>query len=376
MTGTGHRHHILRLMQNADTVCRAVRQHTRMGRVGSSIMIFCIIAALAIVHEKSIFGFSPGKESVVNNAGPVVNTEKGEVINTTGLGRSILGYGGTVPLEIYVTSGRIDSIKALPNNETENVFRRLYDGGLMTAWDGKTLEEAAALDVDGVTGATFSSNAVIGNVRAGIAYASGVKAKRSGGDFNIGFLVALLVVISGAILPLFIHNNPRYRLIQQALNVAILGFWVGVFIDYAMMLNFFGNGFSFSLAGITTVALLIVGLLYPVFNKPGHYCAWICPFGSLQEMAGKIQKRKIRLSPRVLKTLDAFRYVLWVTLLTLLFIGWGYQWIDYEIFTGFLVRSASWIVICVGVAFVGLSVFVNRPFCRFVCPTGTLLKNI
>lgn len=345
--------------------------------IGSFVAMFCIIASLAMVHENSIFGFSPGKKVDNDKFDPVKMTQDGEVINTTQLGSKILGYGGTVPLEIYLTSGVIDSIKALPNNETRDVFQRLYDEGLMTAWNGHTLEEAATLDVDGVTGATYSSNAVIGNVRLGIDYALGTKTNRAPGvGINLSLIAALVVVLAGAIIPLIVHNNPRYRLIQQLLNVVILGFWAGVFIDYAMMLNFFAHGFSFSLASMVTLVLLIVGLLYPVFNKPGHYCAWICPFGSLQEIAGKIHKRKIKITPRTLKALDTFRSVLWIALLSLLFIGFGYQWVDYEIFTGFLVRSASWAVICVGALFVILSVFINRPFCRFVCPTGTLLKNI
>ena len=306
-----------------------------------------------MVHEHSIFGFSPGKDTGGDAAAPVEKTAEGEVVNTTQLGSSILGYGGTVPLEIYITDGRIDSIRALPNNETGNFFQRLYDEGLMTAWDGRTLEEASALKVDAISGASRSS----------------------GSGTSVSLIAALLVVLAGAIVPLVVRGNSRYRLVQQILNVAILGFWAGVFIDYAMMLNFFAHGLTFTLAGITTLVLLIVGLLYPVFNKPGHYCAWICPFGSLQDLAGRIRKRKIKISPRVLKALDTFRSVLWVVLLTLLFIGWGYQWIDYEIFTGFLVRSASWVVIGVGALFVVLSVFINRPFCRFVCPTGTLLRN-
>lgn len=344
---------------------------------GMAIVMFCIIASLAMVHEKSIFGFSPGKDTEEGNVDPVTKTEHGEVINTTRPGSAIQGYGGTVPLEIYVTEGRIDSISALPNNETGDVFRRLYEEGLMRAWNGHTLEEAARLDVDAISGATYSSEAVIGNVRSGVKYALGTKTDRGAGfGFNARLLAALLVVLAGATVPLIVRGNQRYRLIQQILNVAILGFWAGVFIDYAMMLNFFAHGFTFTLAGVVTIVLLIVGLLYPVFNRPGHYCAWICPFGSLQELAGKLRKRKTKISPRVLKALDTFRSVLWIVLLTLLFIGWGYQWIDYEIFTGFLVRSASWAVISVGVLFVVLSAFINRPFCRFVCPTGTLLKNI
>ena len=344
---------------------QAVMRNRWVG-IGSFAMIFCIIASLAMVHENSIFGFSPGKAADKDKVDPVRMTGQGEVINTTQLGDKILGYGGTVPLEIYVRSGRIDSIKALPNNETSEVFQRLYDEGLMKAWNGHTLSEAASLEVDAVSGATYSSNAVIRNVRAGADYALGMHSAQSGGfGADISLVAALLVILAGAIVPLAAHPGPRYRLIQQILNVAILGFWAGVFIDYAMMLNFFAHGFTFSLAGVVTILLLIVGLIYPVLNKPGHYCAWICPFGSLQEMAGKVQKHKIRISSRML----------WVVLLSLLFIGFGCQWIDYEIFTGFLVMSASWVVICIGVLFIALSVFVNRPFCRFVCPTGTLLRN-
>lgn len=58
------------------------------------------------------------------------------------------------------------------------MFRRLYDEGLMKAWNGHSLKEAASLEVDGVSGATYSSNAVIGNVRAGSDYALGLKMSR------------------------------------------------------------------------------------------------------------------------------------------------------------------------------------------------------
>ncbi len=67
--------------------------------IGSFVVIFCIIAALAMVHENSIFGFSPGKNSDKDKVDPIKMTADGEVINTTQLGSKILGYGGTVPLE-------------------------------------------------------------------------------------------------------------------------------------------------------------------------------------------------------------------------------------------------------------------------------------
>ena len=39
-------------------------------------------------------------------------------LNTTELGKDIIGYGGTVPLEITLEDGKIKSIKALANSET------------------------------------------------------------------------------------------------------------------------------------------------------------------------------------------------------------------------------------------------------------------
>ncbi len=352
------------------------------GRVVAFVTVFCLLAALAVVRNGSLFGkdagsfFSSAKSeaaAVQDTVNPIVHNGSQEIINTTDLGKDISGYAGPVPLEIYVTDGRIDSIVALANSESPKFFHRLSDSGLTRAWNGKTLKEAETLEVDAATGATYSSNAFIANVRAGVAYADGAKASNKG-SVSVAAIAALIVILAGAILPLFI-KKPAYRLVQQLLNVAVLGFWAGTFIDYAMMLNFFSGAPHFTLSFIITLILLIVGLIYPLFNKPNFYCTWICPFGSLQELAGKVGQRKWKLSPKMIKGLDNFRQLLWVVLLSLLFIGWGTAWIDYEIFTAFIVESASWIIIIVGAVFVVLSLFVSRPFCRFVCPTGSILKQ-
>ncbi len=352
-------------------------------RIVAFVTVLCILAALAVVRNGSLFGkdaqsyCSSGTNTSVTkqkNVNPIRHQGSQEIINTTDLGKEISGYGGPVPLEIYVTEGKIDSIVALSNSESPKFFGRLESAGLTHAWDGKTLKEAETMEVDAVTGATYSSNAYIENVRVGVAYAEGVKADNSG-HLSIVTIAALIVILTGAIVPLFI-KKPAYRIIQQVLNVAVLGFWAGTFIDYAMMLKFFSGAPQMTLSFLTTLLLLIVGFIYPLFNKPNFYCTWICPFGSLQELAGKICKKKWKMSPKLVKALDNFRQGLWVLLLTLLFIGWGVSWIDYEVFTAFIVESASWIILAVGGLFIVLSLFINRPFCRFVCPTGSLLKQV
>ena len=73
--------------------------------------------------------------------------------------------------------------------------------------------------------------------------------------------------------------------------------------------------------------------------------------------------------------LEYLREILFSVLILLLWTGIGTEWINHELFTAFIVESASLAVIITGIAFIILSIFIPRPFCRFVCPTGTLLKS-
>lgn len=349
-------------------------QNTVAMRVIVMVVAFCIPLTLAIVMHGSLFGYIPGKTVGSSGEPALVKSGRSETINTTDIAQDISGYGGPVPLEIFITDGRIDSIRALPNSESPEFFSKLEAASLPEKWNGKTLDEAATMEVDAVTGATYSSRAFIENVRRGAQYAEGRRIDSSGTELSVVGMIALAVILAGAVLPFFIHK-PLYRIIQQLLNVGILGFWAGTFIDYSMMIGFMAAKPHISLAFITTLVLLVVGFIYPAIGKPGHYCSWICPFGSLQELTGKVCRKKWKISPRAIKALDHFRQTLWCVLIVLLYAGWATSWIDYEIFTAFIVRSASWIVLVVGLVFVALSLFVNRPFCRFVCPTGTLLKN-
>ena len=341
-------------------------------RIVAFIAVFSIIASLTAVHTGRLFGHKLTHDT----SAPAVTTQgETEVINTTTLAENITGYGGPVPVEIYLTDGRIDSVRALPNTESPQFFAKLSAAGLPQRWNGKTLDEASAMQVDAVSGATFSSKAVIANVSAGIEYARhNTSSVSADSGISVKQIAALIIILCAAILPLF-FKKPAYRLAQQLANVAVLGFWSGTFIDYAMMLTFFSNAPVISLAWITTLVLLVVGFIYPAFGKPSFYCTWVCPLGSLQELAGRVSKKKIKLSATTVKRLDSFRQILWIGLLTLLYIGWGTAWIDNELFTAFIVQSASWIVLVVGIIFICLSVFITRPFRRFVCPTGSILKQ-
>ena len=100
----------------------------------------------------------------------VMTKENGTfVVNTTTLGKSVLGYASPTPVKIYIKKNKVEKVEFLKNQETPKYFTRVKKA-LETKWDGLKVKEAASQKVDGVTGATLSSDAVIKNVQLGLEY--------------------------------------------------------------------------------------------------------------------------------------------------------------------------------------------------------------
>ena len=59
-------------------------------------------------------------------------------------------------------------MEALPNRETPQYFAKAKT--LLKQFEGKTVKKATQMEVDGVSGATYSSKALIKNVQQGLAY--------------------------------------------------------------------------------------------------------------------------------------------------------------------------------------------------------------
>ncbi|MCR5179607.1 MAG: FMN-binding protein [Bacteroidaceae bacterium] len=98
----------------------------------------------------------------------VITKEDGmTVITTTTLAEDVEGYAGTTPLKIFIKGNKIQRIEALKNLETPKYFA-LIKRDLLNKWNGLTVKKAASQQVDVVTGATFSSESVIENVRRGL----------------------------------------------------------------------------------------------------------------------------------------------------------------------------------------------------------------
>ncbi|MBR5326450.1 MAG: FMN-binding protein [Prevotella sp.] len=91
------------------------------------------------------------------------------VIDTTELGKDVEGYNGPTPLKIYINNNKVEKIEALKSFETPKYYVKVKKA-LLEKWNGLKVKDAKALKVDAVTGATFSSEAVIKNVQLGLDY--------------------------------------------------------------------------------------------------------------------------------------------------------------------------------------------------------------
>lgn len=91
------------------------------------------------------------------------------VVNTTTLGKDVQGYVSTTPVKVYIKKNKVEKVEFLKNQETPKYMARVKKA-LLNKWDGLKVKDAAAQKVDGVTGATFSSDAIIKNVQLALEY--------------------------------------------------------------------------------------------------------------------------------------------------------------------------------------------------------------
>lgn len=113
-------------------------------------LLTCVlmVVAVSIRRDGKVVGRNvKNQQTVSQKADPMVVLDDGSaLLNTSELGKDIVGYGGNVPLEITLHEGRVENIRALANSETPDFFR--LASALLTKWNGQTIEDAQKIGVD------------------------------------------------------------------------------------------------------------------------------------------------------------------------------------------------------------------------------------
>ena len=139
-----------------------------MKKLYSTLWQYVVVFAAAVV----VIGGVSWAHHVHATAGPATPASQSAgdtlIVNTTDLAKDVIGYNGTTPLEIKLVDGVIVGIKALPNKESPGYFRRVVSSPIFTLPIGKKPAEVLDMQLDAVSGATYSSEAVIENLRRGL----------------------------------------------------------------------------------------------------------------------------------------------------------------------------------------------------------------
>lgn len=116
----------------------------------------------------------------------------------------------------------------------------------------------------------------------------------------------------------------------------------------------------------------------------GLFCGWLCPFGSLSELLYKIgaavglQRFQFKLPQSLHDRLKQIKYAAFLALLmvSMFSMGLAEMLAEIEPFkTTFLVgiTNRDWPYALFAAGILGLSIFMERPFCKYLCPLGAAL---
>ena len=122
---------------------------------------------------------------------------------------------------------------------------------------------------------------------------------------------------------------------------------------------------------IVILSLVLFIILTLVFGR--IFCGFICPIGTLQELAYQLPTKKLKI---VNKTLVVVLHLLFFLFFVLLGVFFSIGILTYLGVRDFFYLAAGSVFFFVFLAFVLLSLVLYRPFCRFLCPYGLLLSLV
>jgi ferredoxin len=186
--------------------------------------------------------------------------------------------------------------------------------------------------------------------------------------------VAVLVAALGITSWLALKKRSRQGILWMSVfTLAYFGFYrqgcicsVGSVQNISMAL--FNSNYAMPLSALLFFAVPLLFAL--LFGRV--FCAGVCPLGAIQELTGF---RPVRIHKSVESVLTAIPFI--YLGLAVLFAATGSQFIicRYDPFVGIFRLDAPYTMIIFGALLLVTGIFVNRPYCRYLCPYG-VLQNV
>ena len=286
---------------------------------------------------------------------------------------SVAGFGGNLRVVVGISpDGKIAGIELGENYESYGFIERVRETGFFEKWNGLSIEEAAKADVDTISGATMSTTAIKSMVALNLSKYSGMEIAANQQDSTALWLkIAVFVILAYSIFAFFFpQKTAKFRILHIVLLVLILGFIGGSALSFESFKNWIISG---NIA-LVPIVILASALLIPIIFGKNFYCNFVCPFGAFQELMGRIPLPKKSFPPKFMKGVSVFKVVLLIAIYVLMIFKVIEDFTVFEPFSAFKFEVASIPSLIIAAVFLIVSLFISRPWCRFFCPTGTLIN--
>ncbi len=206
----------------------------------------------------------------------------------------------------------------------------------------------------------------------------------------IGLALMLLVLTAAFFFQMFLTKSERvtywFRMSFLTVTLVFLGWYANAQLSVVNLMALFGSltsGFSwqaFLLDPLTFILWFSVAAAL-IFWGRGAYCGWLCPFGALQELTNQIG-RKLRIPQWTLpwglhERLWPIKYMIFLGLfgVSLYSIEQAEHLAEVEPFKTAIVLKfmRAWPFVAYAVALLVAGLFVERFYCRYLCPLGAAL---
>lgn len=136
-----------------------------------------------------------------------------------------------------------------------------------------------------------------------------------------------------------------------------------------VVLALFNPGYHIPLSAL---AFFVIPLAYTLFFGR-TFCAGVCPLGAVQDV---FLMRPVTLKKWLQKVLGLIPYI--YLGLSVLYAATATDFIicRYDPFVGIFRFNATFFMFAIGAAFLLISIFIARPYCRFFCPYGVILNLV